>query len=67
MFFAATPHTCDINNKHTKTQTNQTKTKLSLQGLQWSRHSIAPKKKKNFNCGLRLANFFLFWFFGVAT
>ena len=30
-----------INNKHMETQTNQTKTKLSLQGPQWSRHSVA--------------------------
>jgi acetyl-CoA carboxylase alpha subunit len=36
----------DINNKTYKTQTNQTKTKLSLQGPQWSRHSVARVRRR---------------------
>ena len=42
------------------TQTNQTKTKLSLQGPQWSRHSVAPQKNKfQFHqLRVRLASFF---------
>ena len=35
-----------INNKHMETQTNQTKTKLSLQGPQWSRHSVARVRRR---------------------
>jgi len=38
-----------INNKHPKTQTNQTKTKLSLQGPQWSRHSVARVRRRGEN------------------
>ena len=29
-----------------ETQTNQTKTKLSLQGPQWSRHSVARERRR---------------------
>ena len=32
--------------KHTKTKTNQTKTKLSPQGPQWSRHSVARERRR---------------------
>ena len=35
-----------IKKKHRKTQINQTKTKLSLQGPQWSRHSVARVRRR---------------------
>jgi hypothetical protein len=35
-----------INNKHMETQIDQTKTKLSPQGPQWSRHSIARERRR---------------------
>jgi hypothetical protein len=35
-----------INNKHTKTPIDQTKTKLSPQGPQWSRHPVARERRR---------------------
>ena len=35
-----------FNNKHTKTPIDQTKTKLSPQGPQWSRHSVTRVRRR---------------------
>ena len=52
---------------NTKKQANQTKTKLSLQGPQWSRHSVAPLKNPNSGFDWQFFFVLLVWFFGVAT